>query len=274
MRQQYARRTQVLTSVLGLIAFAIIVQMTRIQNSAEAAVFSQQAQNYAYELKTFYPDRGEIYDRNGRLLAGNKTVYEVGVDLNTVKDPHAIAFAVSTELGMDYNQILGVIQNPPEGLSYIVIADFVEAQQALNLQELKKALQDQAAEGTFGGLTGLQFKSHPQRSYPEDALASNVIGFVSREGRGYFGIEGKYDTLLAGNAVQVLVPTDPNKAFEIPRVSNGTTLILTINRDLQAAAEEILDEALSTYGAPAGTIVVMDPRNGELLAWLPLAAWT
>lgn len=266
MRQQYARRTQVLTSVLGLIAFAIIVQMTRIQNSAEAAVFSQQAQNYAYELKTFYPDRGEIYDRNGRLLAGNKTVYEVGVDLNTVKDPHAIAFAVSAELGMDYNQILGVIQNPPEGLSYIVIADFVEAQQALNLQELKKALQDQAAEGTFGGLTGLQFKSHPQRSYPEDALASNVIGFVSREGRGYFGIEGKYDTLLAGNAVQVLVPTDPNKAFEIPRVSNGTTLILTINRDLQAAAEEILDEALSTYGSPAGTIVVMDPRNGELLA--------
>jgi cell division protein FtsI/penicillin-binding protein 2 len=266
MRQQYARRTQVLTSVLGLIAFAIIVQMTRIQNSAEAAVFSQQAQNYAYELKTFYPDRGEIYDRNGRLLAGNKTVYEVGVDLNTVKDPHAIAFAVSAELGMDYNQILGVIQDPPEGLSYIVIADFVEAQQALNLQELKKALQDQAAEGTFGGLTGLQFKSHPQRSYPEDALASNVIGFVSREGRGYFGIEGKYDTLLAGNAVQVLVPTDPNKAFEIPRVSNGTTLILTINRDLQAAAEEILDEALSTYGSPAGTIVVMDPRNGELLA--------
>jgi cell division protein FtsI/penicillin-binding protein 2 len=239
MRQQYARRTQVLTSVLGLIA---------------------------YELKTFYPDRGEIYDRNGRLLAGNKTVYEVGVDLNTVKDPHAIAFAVSAELGMDYNQILGVIQDPPEGLSYIVIADFVEAQQALNLQELKKALQDQAAEGTFGGLTGLQFKSHPQRSYPEDALASNVIGFVSREGRGYFGIEGKYDTLLAGNAVQVLVPTDPNKAFEIPRVSNGTTLILTINRDLQAAAEEILDEALSTYGSPAGTIVVMDPRNGELLA--------
>ncbi len=266
MRQQYARRTQVLTSVFGFIALAIIVQMTRIQNSAEAAVFSQQAENYAYELKTFYPDRGEIYDRNGRLLAGNKTVYEIGVDLTTVRDPHAIAFAVSAELGMNYDQIMDAIQNPPEGLSYIVIADFIEAQQALNLQELKKALQDQAAEGTLGGLTGLQFKAHPHRSYPEDALASNIIGFVTREGRGYFGIEGKYDTLLAGNAVQVLVPTDPNKAFEIPRVSNGTTLILTINRDLQAAAEQILDESLFTYGAQGGTIVVMDPRNGELLA--------
>ncbi|MDO9301535.1 MAG: penicillin-binding protein 2, partial [Anaerolineales bacterium] len=60
--------------------------------------------------------------------------------------------------------------------------------------------------------------------------------------------------------------TDPNKAFEIPRVPNGTTLVLTINRDLQASAEQILDEALTTYGADGGTIVVMDPRNGELLA--------
>ena len=99
MRQQYARRAQVLTFVMGLIALAIVVQMTRIQNSAEAAVFRQQASNYAYELRTFYPDRGEIYDRNGHLLAGNKSVYELGVDLNTVRDPHAIAFALSSELG-------------------------------------------------------------------------------------------------------------------------------------------------------------------------------
>ena len=266
MRQQYARRTQVLTSVMGLIALAIIVQLTRIQNSPEAATFRKIASNYAYELHTFYPDRGEIYDRNGHLLAGNKSVYEVGVDLNVVKDPNAIATAVSVELGKDYSQILNAIQNPPEGLSYIVLADFVEAQQALKLKELKKVLQEQAEEGTLAGLTGLEFKSHPQRSYPENSLASNIIGFVSREGRGYFGIEEKYDTLLAGSPVQALVPTDPNKAFEIPRVQNGTTLVLTVNRDLQASAEQILDEALITYGAQGGTIVVMDPRNGELLA--------
>ncbi len=266
MRQQYARRTQALTSVMGFIALAIIVQMTRIQNSPEAAIFRQQASNYAYELRTFYPDRGEIYDRNGHLFAGNKSVYEIGVDLSAVKDPNAIAAAVSVELGRDYAQIIDLIQNPPEGLSYVVLADFVEAQQAINLQELKKALQKQAAEGARGRLTGLEFKSHPQRSYPENSLGSNIIGFVSREGRGYFGIEEKYDTLLAGNPVQALVPTDPNKAFEIPRVLNGTTLVLTINRDLQTSAEQILDEALITYGADGGTIVVMDPRNGELLA--------
>ena len=266
MRQQYARRSQVLAGAMLIIALAIIVQMTRIQNSPEAAVFRQQSENYAYEWQTFYPNRGEIYDRNGRLLAGQKTVYEIGVDLQAVNDAHAVAFAVSRELDLNYDGLMNVIQNPPEGISYLVLADFVDAQKALNLQELKRALHEQAADGTVGGLTGLQFKAHPQRSYPENSLASNILGFVNREGKGYFGIEENYDNLLAGNAVQVLIPTDPNKAYEIPYVSDGTTMILTINRDLQAAAEDILDNALAEYGAQDGTIVIMNPQTGELLA--------
>jgi cell division protein FtsI/penicillin-binding protein 2 len=266
MRQQYARRSQALAIVMAIAAIAVVVQMARIQNSEEAAIFRERASNYAYELRTFYPDRGEIYDRNGHLLAGNKTVYEIGVDLSIVKDVNAIATALSVELGMDYGTIADAIQNPAENVSYVVIADYVDAQNALNLQELKKTLQEQAPEGVLGSLTGLEFKSHPQRSYPEDSLGSNILGFVNREGRGYFGVEEKYDMLLAGTPVQVLLPTDPNKAFEIPHVPDGTTLVLTINRDLQAAAEQILDESISHYGADNGTIVVMDPRNGEIYA--------
>ena len=93
-----------------------------------------------------------------------------------------------------------------------------------------------------------------------------MLGFVTRDGRGYFGIEEKYNDLLAGNPVQVWVPRDPNKAMEIPKVPNGTTLVLTLNRDLQAKVEDILDQALIDYGAKNGTIVVMDPKNGEILA--------
>jgi cell division protein FtsI/penicillin-binding protein 2 len=92
------------------------------------------------------------------------------------------------------------------------------------------------------------------------------LGFVNREGRGYFGVEEKYNDLLAGNPVRVWVPNDPNRAVEIPRVPNGTSLILTINRDLQDAVEEILDQSLNEYGAQHGTIIVMDPQNGEILA--------
>lgn len=266
MRQQYALRSQILAGAMALIALAIIVQMTRIQNSPEAEVFRQQSENYAYELKTFYSNRGEIYDRHGRLLAGQKTVYEIGVDLRHLRDPHAIAFAMSRELNMDYDQLFNVLTTPPENISYLVLADFVDAEKATNLQAIKKALQEQAAPNGYGGLSGLQFNAHPQRSYPENALGSNIIGFVNREGKGYFGVEETYDSLLAGNPVQVLVPTDPNRAVEIPKVPDGTTLILTINRDLQSAAEKILDQSLLEYGAPEGVIIIMDPRNGELLA--------
>lgn len=266
MRQQYGRRIQVLAGALVLFAFAIVLQMTRIQNSPEAEIFRQEAENYAYEWRTFYPNRGEIYDRNGRLLAGDKIVFEVGVDLNIMTDPHAVAFAVADTLGLEYENLMAVMTSPPEGLSYIVLADYVDASQALYLQGLKTALNEQAPDGSLGGLTGLQFKSHPQRSYPENALASNLLGFVNREGKGYFGVEEKYDALLAGNPVTVLVPTDPNKAFEIPNAPDGTTLILSINRDLQAAAEDILDTALGNYGARDGVIAIMDPQSGELLA--------
>ncbi len=266
MRKQYAWRSNALAGLLALFAFAVLAQIVRIQTSPEAVQFREQGMEYATELRTFYPDRGEIYDRDGHLLAGNRTVYEIGVNLKSMRDPGAIALAVSSQLGLDYNELLNQMTNPPQGLSYLVLANYVESDKALALQTLQQETQNQAASGTLGALTGLEFSSHPQRSYPENSLASNILGFVNREGRGYFGIEEKYNDLLAGNPVQVMIPTDPNKAVEIPHVPNGTTLVLTIHRDLQAAAEQILDDALTTYGAKGGTIIVMDPKTGELLA--------
>ena len=266
MRAQFAWRSKLLLAALGAFGLLIVGQVLRIQHSHEAATFRQLSQLNATELRTFYPDRGEIFDRSGHLLAGNQTVFEIGVDLNVVRDAEAIAEAVSRQLGLDFGAILGAIRSPPEGLTYLVLADYVEAEEAAALQQLKLSFEEQAPEATAGPLRGLEFRPHPHRSYPERALGSNVLGFVNREGRGYFGVEEKYDNLLSGAPVQVVVPTDPNKALEIPQVPDGTTLVLTVNRDLQAASEQILDEALATYGAQGGTIIVMDPRNGEILS--------
>jgi len=267
MRQEYAWRSLVLAGILGFVGVSIILQIIRIQNSPEAATFRRQTASQANITETYYPDRGEIYDRNGHLLAGNKTVYEVSVDLNNVKDKHAIALTVGVQLGLNPDTLYSQMMNPPDGVQTLVLADFVDSDKAAMLQQIKAETDKQAAAaGHASSLTGLGFRAHPQRSYPEGALASNVLGFVTREGRGYFGVEEKYNDLLAGNKVNVTVPTDPSKAVDIPRVPNGTTLILTINRDLQAATEQILDESLTKYGAQHGTIVVMDPRTGEILS--------
>jgi cell division protein FtsI/penicillin-binding protein 2 len=240
--------------------------MLRIQNSPEAKLFREQSLLYGRKLETFHPERGAIYDRNGRLLAGSKTVYEVGVDLATVRDPGAIAAALGIVLGEDPSSFYEAMTNPPEDVRYLVLRDFVEADAAKQLNQLIQSAREMAEPGRAGRLQGIALNAHPQRQYPEGALGSNVVGFVSYEGRGYFGIEEKYNSLLAGNAVQVWVPTDPNRAIEIPQVPSGTTLVLTIDRQLQAAVEEALDEALDDYGAAHGTIVVMDPRDGGILA--------
>jgi cell division protein FtsI/penicillin-binding protein 2 len=262
MRQQYAIRSLVIAVCLAFVGLAVIVQMVRIQTSEQAMVFLSQGDRYAGEFQTFYPERGEIYDRNGHLLAGNRTVYEVGVSLSAMQDPEAMAYILSNQMGLPYEDVHQKLTESPSSWEYVVIQDYVSVETVDALQKMIEKLDD----ADDPRLAGLAFKPHLQRSYPEKALASNVLGFVTRDGRGYFGIEEKYNDLLAGNPVQVWVPSDPNKATEIPRVPNGTTLVLTLNRDLQAQVESILDEALLDYGANNGTVIVIDPRNGEVLA--------
>ena len=266
MRQEYAWRSMALFSVMAFMGFVVLGQMIRIQHSTEASVFLAQAKLYSGSLQTFYPERGEIYDRNGHLLAGNETVYTVGVNIPDMNDAHTIALTLSVNLGLDYNDTMQKLSNP-YGLTFVTLMNYVSGDKVSTLMQLQDQMaKDAQTLNQPSPLAGLEFQPHLQRSYPEKSLASNVIGFVNREGRGYFGVEEKYNDLLAGNPVQVWVPEDPNRANQIPRVPNGTTLVLTIDRDLQAAVEEALDQAISNYGAENGAVVVMNPRTGEILA--------
>ena len=255
-----------IAGILAFIGLSVISQIIRIQTGPEAIVFRQQGDLYLWVPKTFYPERGTIYDRTGHLLAGNKTVYEVGVQLSDVVDKTAIATTVATVLGGSVDSVLGELENPPDGLQYLVLQDYVSSDQAAELRRLQQTSIAMASAGQASRLRGLELTPHPQRDYPEGALASNVLGFVNREGRGYFGLEEKYNSLLAGKPVTVWIPTDPNKAADIPRVPDGTTLVLTIDRELQSSVEQILDASVRKYEAQNGTIVVLNPRDGSILA--------
>jgi cell division protein FtsI/penicillin-binding protein 2 len=266
MKRQYLSRARVLTFFFAAMAVAIVVQMIRIQYSPQAAAFLKQHDRYSGEFRTLYPERGQIYDRDGFLLAGNKTVYEVGVNLRDMKNPHSVALSMSVVLGLDYNKVYNDLTNPPAGQVYLVLADFVSSDRAKELQSLKQQLAEQYRASGDPSLTGMAFKAHLQRTYPENSLASSVLGFVTLEGRGYFGVEEKYNDLLAGVPVTVWVPQDPNRAEELPEVPKGADLVLTLDRETQAAMEKILFEAMDETGADAGTIVVMNPKNGEIIA--------
>jgi cell division protein FtsI/penicillin-binding protein 2 len=115
-------------------------------------------------------------------------------------------------------------------------------------------------------LIGLETRPHLIRAYPEGELAYNVLGFVNLEGSGAFGVEGRYDRLLTGQPLHVRVSNDPSQPTVLPAVPAGASLILTIDREIQAMVEDVLQSALDSSGAEAGTILVMHPETGEMLA--------
>ena len=246
--------------IMAIIGAAIPVQIVRIQSSPEVAGVTGQG---TYVWETFYPARGEIYDRHGNLLAGNRTVYEVGVDLSANPDKQTIALAAQMALGLDPAVAIERITDIKPNITYITLEDFVEPAKA----DLLKQLQEDARTDPSGrDLEAVHFKAHLMRSYPENDLASTVLGYVTRENKGYMGVEEKYDNILAGIPVTELIPADPRRALEYPRIPPGQSIILTIDREIQASVEKILDDALVSTGAASGTILVMDPKTGEILA--------
>ncbi len=257
-----------IATIITLAGLAIPVQIVRIQTNPEVAGVTGQGSTV---WKTFYPARGEIYDRKGNLLAGNKTVYEIGVDLTAIPTDKAKAFAMENNialaakmsLGMDPATALEKMTGAPAGTQYIILQDYVALDKAEQFMQLQK---DAQLDPTGLNLDAVGFKAHPMRSYPENDLASTILGYVTRDNHGYMGVEEKYDNILAGVPVTIKVPADPRQMVDYPSIPPGQTLILTIDREIQASIENILDNALTSTGSVSGTIIVMDPKTGEILA--------
>lgn len=258
-------------TVLSILSVLIIGQIVSLQlNPQQVEHFLEESTEYSGKMEVIKPTRGKIYDRWGHLLAGNSIVYEVGVELAYVKNPHTIALAMNVVLGKDYKEILDAASTEPsEDAIYMVIDDFVSQEKIDQLTHFKDDLKNTNIENSNNespSLNGLVFHPHLQRSYAEKELASNILGFVSREGKGYFGVEENYNDLLGGTPLKVWVPNDPNKVEELPETPEGASLILTIDREIQRSMELIIDKAIQESGAQSGTIVVLDPRNGEIIS--------
>lgn len=260
MKNPYSWRYLTIAALLGLVGVAVLVQIVRIQTDPEIQILIGRSD---VAVRYYYPPRGEIYDRYGRLLAGNITIYEVGVSLEEITDPTTIALAAQMYLGQDFNAVMEMLATPPEGVTYLRLADYVSTDQALQLMKMQEEM---SKDPNGNPLAALGFRAHLGRQYPEDELASNLLGFVTQEEYGYFGVEAKYNNLLSGIPVTLLVPTDPRRAVELPEIPPGDSIILTIDRELQASIENILEQALLETGSESGTIIVMDPRTGEILA--------
>jgi cell division protein FtsI/penicillin-binding protein 2 len=273
MNKELIWRLRMLGTTFSMISLLVIGQLVRVQfDVKQGEKLEAQWKLHQGGWRTVFPARGLILDRNGNLLAGNEIVYEVGVDLVQVRNPQTIGLTLNVVLGLDYVKVLSAIEHPPsEDTVYVVLDDFVPKEKIDRLEQYKQDIFD-AYTGGKGepSLSGLVFTPHLKRIYPEQEIASNLIGFVGRDdkgtSKGYYGVEAQYDNTLAGSPISIWVPNDPKLVKGVPDIPEGTTLILTVDREIQASVEKILDDAVEGSGSESGTIVVLDPKNGEILA--------
>jgi len=267
-------RFAVVGAFFVLVGFLVIGRLISFQSESQKEIFILQGEKYSGIQSKLVPIRGKIYDRWGHLLAGNEPVYEIGVDLREENlNTETIALAGKVILGLDYNLILSKLkQDIASGGWYFLLDKFATIEEADQFKELMENYKQNpstsgvSSNGKKHSLSGLEIESRFLRTYPEDNLASNVLGFVTLEQKSVLGIEGYYNHKLSGVKRDYWYPYDPNRVTELPDSVEGTSLILTLDREIQASVEEILDNSIDENGAYAGTIVVMDPKTGEIYA--------
>ncbi len=207
--------------------------------------------------------RGNIYDRNGELLAGNVAAYSVYARANAVTDAENTATLLAGTLGLSYDDVLKKLTDGRR--SEIVL-----------VRRAEKSVVERI-EGA--DLAGVYYARDDKRFYPHGSLACQVLGFTSYDGAGSTGIEQYYDSYLAGEKGEILFETDlvgvdleGATAAYIPG-TDGLDLRLTLDYRIQSIAEEAMGKALSEYSAKAARAIVLDPSDFSVLAMVNLPSY-
>ncbi len=247
MNNSQRQRLMLVAVIMGLFTAVLIGRLVQFQilekeTTAEHAISEYQI----IEL----PDRGIVYDRNGAVLASNGADFQIGATPNLVTQPKELATALAPILGVQSYQLLAKLQaNRP----YVSIAGRVSPEIAETVRKLPYQ-------------NGLQIEPLPRRYYPQGTLMSHTLGYVNFEGRGRSGIEGYYDRELAGEAASQWVNLSPLEVPQDVSPREGADLTLTIDRTIQYTVERHLREAMAEFACSGGSIIVSDPKTGEILA--------
>jgi cell division protein FtsI/penicillin-binding protein 2 len=272
-------RPRIISMMVGvsLLALGLLVQLVRVQFGPYAPIFADWAETSAGRLERLVPARGNIYDRDGNLLATNATRYIAEIEVRQLNSQSRQDIATT---------LFELLDLPVDDLKAQLDTDWISVgQYRMRLTQKDEkgqtwpiSVEKQEAEILFAllddplgpDLSGLDLVPAPRRVYPAGTLAGHLLGFVNQEGEGFYGVEGYYDEWLSGRPLTVERPIIPPEARVAPDPPAGVNLVLTIDTGIQQAAEIALEEAIDDSDSESGQIVVMDPRNGEILA---MAAW-
>ena len=198
-------------------------------------------------------ERGSIVDRNGKPLAVETHFYHMGVNPQKIKNPEQFAKDVGPALGMSEAEILETIRDALENRS--ARFTYLKKKMPLTTYEEVKKITDEKKYNMF-----VSFDKIPGRIYPENTLASQLIGFMGDDGRGLAGIE---------YSMQKILSPDP-KILENGKIDQGKNIYLTIDANLQYKLTQIARAALEETQGANLMLLAAYAKTGEILAYLSL----
>ncbi|MGY3789005.1 peptidoglycan D,D-transpeptidase FtsI family protein [Streptomyces antibioticus] len=273
-------RLRMVGLALTLVMIAFVVRLLQVQ-AVDASTYAAKAEQNRYVGQVLAAERGEITDRSGIALATSEDAYDITADptmfnrenLKIDDGPEQAAALLAPILGQEQSALVKKLRPKNSAVRYTKLAGRQTPQVWKQIKDLKSALTaKKGADGTtVNVLAGVFSVPSSKRVYPNGDLAAAVLGWVNAEGKGGGGIERRLDETLSGKDGKIRyaqsggrqVPTAGST--ETPAVP-GSDIELTLDRDIQWAAQNAITEQVAKSGADRGYVIVQDTRTGEILA--------
>ena len=235
-----------LTFLMGRLAWLML---------ARSEFYSEKAQDLHERERSIKAARGEILDRNGVVLAANQSVCTVSVIHSQIEDGEAVIRMLAKELEL-----------PEETVRKRV-------EKVSSIERIRSNVPKETGDRILGyDLAGVKVDVDYKRYYPCDELASRVLGFTGGDNQGILGLEVMYEEWLAGTEGKILTMTDAS-GVEIAETGerrqepeNGDNLVTSLDYNIQCYAQQAAERVLEEKQAEAVSVILMDPRSGEILA--------
>lgn len=236
----------ILTGLIGRLVYLMVF---------DAEYYQKRAEDLHKRERKIKAARGEIVDRNGVVLATNKTVCTISVIHSQIKEPERVTEILAKELEMDQAEVRKRVEK------------------ASSMEKVKTNVEKEVGDKIREyNLDGVKVDEDYKRYYPYDSLASKVLGFTGGDNQGIIGLEVKYEETLKGSNGTILTTTDA-RGIELDAVAEGRiepvagkTLEISMDYNIQKYCEQAAEKVMREKQADGVSILLMNPQNGEILS--------
>ena len=280
-------------AAMMIFVFAVLIMRLSYIMIVKAPDYSKRAEEQWTSEVKIDAIRGKILDRNGKELAVSANVYRVDFDLNSIKTYLRAKLSNLTDQDIEQRKSVGIpLPTEEQGITTDDIAPAIANALNLDKQDVKKKLETKLPSGADAGsatlirritkeeadkvnalkIRGVLVSPDTKRYYPNNNFLSHVLGSTNSDGVGLTGVELQYNSYLAGTPgmkITELEKSNTDYPYTISKFTspqNGKDVVLTIDENIQAFAEKVAQQVYDENKAKATSVLVMDPKTGEILA--------